>query len=89
MSDFRDPRDPGVPGDDNYGLNREEIRRMQAEAYGGAWGFGPIVGLLLLLGVMFFAFSGSENTRVATNDTPATATEPSVTPTPPAPPAGN
>lgn len=85
MSDFRDPRDPNMP----YTYDRDAVRRMQAEAYGGVWGFGPIIGLLLLLGVMFFAFSGSENTRVATNETPPASTEPSTPPAPPAPPAGN
>ncbi len=81
MSDFRDPRDPAAP----YTYDRDAVRRMQAEAYGGAWGFGPIIGLMLLLGVMFFAFSGSDSTRVATNNTPPATTEPAT----PLPPAGN
>jgi hypothetical protein len=85
MSDFRDPRDPSMP----YGYDRDAVRRMQAEAYGGVWGFGPIIGLLLLLGVMFFAFSGSDYPRVATNETTPAATEPSTTPTPPAQNPGN
>ncbi len=83
MSDFRDPRDP-VP----YSYDQDAVRRMQAEAMGNAWGLGPIIGLVLLLGVLFFAFSGSENTRVAQNETPPATTTNPVTP-PISPPAEN
>lgn len=78
MSDFRDPRDPaGVPGAYGYGYDHQTIRRMQADAMGTAWGMGPIIGLLLLLGVLFFALSTGESPRVAQHETPPpAATEP-------------
>ena len=76
MSDFRDPREPLNP----HSYDREAVRRMQAEAMGGAWGFGPIIGLLLLLGVMFFAFSGTDSQQVAQNEPSPPVTQPTTPP---------
>jgi hypothetical protein len=75
MSDFRDPHNPvGIPGGYGHEYDHQAVRRMQAEAIGSAWGMGPIIGLLLLLGVLFFAFSTGDNQRVAQNDTAPPAT---------------
>jgi hypothetical protein len=77
MSDFRDPREPMGAYDYRHGYDHQSVRRMQAEAMGTAWGMGPIIGLLLLLGVMFFAFSASDTTQVARNEpAPPATTQP-------------
>lgn len=70
MSDFRDPRDPAGTYNYGHGYDHQSVRRMQAEAMGTAWGMGPIIGLLLLLGVMFFAFSTKDPAQVAQNERP-------------------
>ncbi len=83
MNDFRDPREP-VLG--STPVTEAEVRRMQTEAYGSGWALGPLIGLMLLGAVIFFAMSSGENTQVAQNETPPAATTEPATPQVPAPP---
>jgi hypothetical protein len=96
MSDFRDPRDP-IYRDPVYG--DASINEMRAKAMSPGMALAWFFGLVLFIGVLMFAFGGSQNPQVADTETgrsaptgvtrsgpePAPSTQtPANTPAPPA-----
>ncbi|MEX0591776.1 MAG: hypothetical protein WD207_11900 [Xanthobacteraceae bacterium] len=95
MSDYRDPRDP-IRRDPLYdGLNDPALNQMRAQAVGPGMALAWFLGLVLFIGVLIFAFGGSDNPRVAGTETgqpaPAgeTRTGPEPTPAPSTTPPAN
>jgi hypothetical protein len=68
MSDFRDPRDP-IHRDPLYdGLNEPALNQMRSQAVGPGMALAWFIGLVLFIGVLIFAFGGSDNPQVAGTD---------------------
>jgi len=85
MSDYRDPRDP-VHRDPAYdALNDRVTPDLQTQAFSPGTAVAWFVGIALFIGVMIFAFGGSD-TQVAETQTtpPATDIRPAPNPAPPA-----
>jgi hypothetical protein len=66
MSDFRDPRDP-IYRDPVYG--DASINEMRAQAMSPGMALAWFFGLVLFIGILMFAFGGSENPQVADTET--------------------
>jgi hypothetical protein len=85
MSDFNDPRNP-LHRDPIYGgYNDPALRNLRSEAFASNYGWAWLLGLILVVGVLIFAFGQSDGPRMAQTDTsPAMKLTPAPAPVPPA-----
>jgi hypothetical protein len=69
MSDYRDPRDP-IHRDPLYdGLNTPHVSDDRNQGAGAGMALAWFLGIVLFVGVLIFAFGGSDNPRVAETQT--------------------
>jgi hypothetical protein len=87
MSDYRDPRDPLYRDPAYDALSTRSANEMRAQSYSPGMAAAWFVGIALFIGVLIFAFGGSDQ-QVAGTDTTPPSTSQSTTPpaaNPPAP----
>jgi hypothetical protein len=70
MSDFRDPRDP-IHRDPLY--DDPSINPVPPQAFGPGMALAWFVGLVLFIGILIFAFGGTNNPQLADVETGRTA----------------
>jgi hypothetical protein len=87
MSDYRDPRDPLYRDPAYDALSTRSAHELRSQAYSPGMAAAWFVGIALFIGVLIFAFGGSDEQVAGTDTTPPTTKMQPTTPPAASPPA--